>query len=1047
MTKHLLIVLLILLTTGKIAAQNITGSVVDAQKEPIPGVSVIEKGTSNGTATDAQGKFELNVTDASTKTLVFVFLGYKTQEHAIGRNTNFNIVLEEDTKQLEDVVVIGYGVQKKSLVTGSIAQVTSQSIANKQITRLDDALLGQAAGVRVTQSSGAPGSAPTIRIRGTTTLNDSDPIYVVDGVVMNGGIDYLNPNDIASIEVLKDAASAAIYGTRAANGVIIITTKQGNVNTPTRVSYDMQMGVEGPTTKLKLANATQYAYLRNMSLLNDGKMPLFDAPTIYGTGTNWQDEIFSNNAQYQNHHLSLTGGTDKSTYFISAGYMSEQGIVAPSSTYNNSFSLTSNTSYKIGKYVTIGENLSYTYRKNNTGVNTNSEFGGPLSSAINLDPITPVYVDYNTTQAESQYNSPYILQKNGQYFGISKYVGQEIFNPVADMYRDSLTGNYNWSHNIIANGYININPIQGLNLRSQINVKKAFWGQETFTPLFYLNANNSNTNQVSQYRTNEQNLSWNWDNTITYDKKISLHSFSIMAGMSALQQNGQHAGVTYLGESVTNYQDASFNFNLPQEQRLGWASDDQIYALVSYFGRLTYNYDERYLFSGIIRRDGSTKFGSNNRYATFPSAQFGWVVTRESFFPENTPLNNLKIRLSYGTVGNDMSLSNFQYESIVSSGGAKNYVFGNNGLAIGFSPSAPANPNLKWEQTTSFDAGFDATLLKSFTMTFDYFNKKTTGILQQVQIPGFAGYSAQPYDNIGDMSNKGVELELGYKKNVGKDFYFDVHGNISYVDNTVTYLGDGKEYLDGGQTWQTSQYPLTRTAVGRPIGSFFGFKDLGIFKSQDEINSYGYTDADGNFQLYQPNAKPGDIKWWKNPNNPDDGGKGAIGQGDRTWIGDPTPHWTYGLTINLQWKNLDFLAFGQGVWGNQIFQAYRRLDIATVNYPLAAVEAWTPTNPDSNYPRLSDNDANHNFSNPSDFYLQDGAYFRLKTLQLGYSLPKSWMNTIGFQRVRIYGSVSNLFTLTKYTGYDPEIGGSLTGIDKGVYPQARTFIIGLNVGF
>ena len=1059
MRKRLLVVLIILLVTGKIMAQNITGVVVDAQQEAMPGVSVMVKGTSIGTATDALGKFELNVPDASGKTLVFSYLGYRTQEQTIGQNTNFKIVLEEDAKQLEEVVVVGYGVQKKSLVTGSIAKVTSQAIENKQITRLDDALQGQAAGVRVTQSSGNPGSAPTVRIRGTTTLRNSDPVYVVDGVVMNGGIDYLNPNDIASIEVLKDAASAAIYGTRAANGVIIISTKQGKFSAPTRISYNMQMGVGGPTNKVKLTNATQYAMLRNEAYINDGNSPLdsknsiyfdpktpfpFPTPTIYGTGTNWQNEIFSNDAQYQNHHLSLTGGTDKSTYFLSLGYMGEQGIVAPSTVFNNSFSLTANSTYKVGNYVTVGENISYTYRENNTSINTNSEFGGPLNSALNLDPILSVYVDNDTGATYPKYA---LISPNGQYFGISKYVGQEITNPVADIYRHTLEGSLNWSHNIVANGFINVNPIKGLNIRSQINAKKAFWGHEGFGPLFYLNANNSNTNQVSHTRNMEQNLSWNWDNTIVYEKSINLHNFSIMAGMSALRQNGQHLFYTQNGEPVTNYKDASFNYTVPITQRVSSASDDQIYALVSYFGRVTYNYDERYLFSGIIRRDGSTKFGANNRYAIFPSAQFGWVVTREKFFPVDTFLDKLKIRFSYGTVGNDMSLDPFMYESVIAGGGNKNYVFGNNNIAIGSSPSSPANPNLKWEQTKSTDVGFDAILFKNFTLAFDYYNRKTTQMLQTVQIPGFTGYSAQPWANVGDMNNKGVELEAGFKKDFGRDFRFDMHGNIAYNQNEVTYLGDGKLYLDGGQSWQTSQYPLTRTAVGHPIGAFYGFKQLGTFKSQAEIDAYGYTDEKGAWHLYQPNAKPGDFKWWKNPDNPDDKGAGPIGQGDRTWTGDPTPHWTYGLTLNLVWKDWDFLAFGQGVWGNQVFQAYRRLDVATANYPIEALNAWTVLNPESNYPRLSDTDLNHNFSNPSDFYLQSGAYFRLKTLQLGYTLPKAWLNKIGFQRIRLYGSISNLFTMTKYTGYDPEIGGSLTGIDKGIYPQARVFIFGLNVGF
>ena len=1053
MRKHFLIVLLILLFTGRIAAQNISGTVVDAQNEPVPGVSVTVKGTTMGTVTDGQGQFEINVPDASTKTLAFSFLGYRTHEQAIGNNTILHIVLQEDVKALEEVVVVGYGVQKKSLVTGAISQVTSQSIENKQINRFDAALQGLTSGVSVSQESGAPNANATIRIRGITSINNSDPLYVIDGVVMNGGIEYLNPNDVASIEVLKDAASGAIYGTRAANGVILVTTKKGNLNSPMHVSYNMQIGMQGPAKKLQLANATQYAYLRNISLINDGKTPLFDAPSIFGTGTNWQDEIFSNNALYQNHSVSINGGNDRATYYASVGYIGQQGIVAPDVAFSNSLSLTVNTSFKVGKYVTVGENLSYTYRKNNTSINTNSEFGGPLSSAINLDPITPVFAD---DKVGATY-PPYAVQSaDGRYYAISQYVSQEMTNPVADITR--YKGNYWWSDNLVGNGYINVNPIKGLNLRSQINMKKGFWGQESFTPLFYLSSMVSNTNQSSQWREMHQNLTWNWDNTISYDFKAGLHSIGLLAGMSALNQPyGSYIGVNFIGEPATTSDKASFNYNLPQEQRLGSASDDQPYRLVSYFGRLNYNYDERYLFSGIIRRDGSTKFGSNNRYGTFPSAQLGWVVTREAFFPEDTPLNNLKLRLGYGTVGNDMSLDPFQYVSIVAGGGRLNAIYGNSAVAIGYGPSSPANPDLKWEQTNSFDAGFDAVLLKSVTLTFDYYNKITKGMLMQPQIPGFSGYTDQPWANVGDMRNRGVELEAGYKKNIGRDFRIDVRGNISYNENKITYLGDGKEYLDGGPTFQVATYSPMRMAVGHSVGAFYGFRELGTFKSQAEIDSYGYTDDSGAFQLYQPNAKPGDFKWWKNPDNPD-GGKGAIGPDDRTFIGDAVPHWLYGLNLNFAWREWDLMAFGQGVWGNQIFQGYRRLDIAAANYSIEAVNTWTPGNPDSNYPRLSDSDLNQNFGNPSNFYLQNGAYFRLKTLQLGYTLPRELLQKIGFQRIRIFGSVSNLFTLTKYTGYDPEVGGHLGsgasgqnngnyGIDYGVYPQARTYLMGLNIDF
>jgi len=1032
------------------------GVVKDADTgEPLAGVSVFQKGVStNGTMTDIDGNFSINVPKGAT--LTFSYIGYADIQLVAA--TNLVVSMKSTTNALNEVVAIGYGTQKKSLVTGAIAKVSGKALENKQFSRFDQALQGQAAGVIVMSSNGAPTSAPTVRIRGTSSINNSDPIYVVDGVILNGGIDYLNPNDVASIEVLKDAASAAIYGTRAANGVIIVTTKKGTFNSPIKVNYSGQTGFQNPIRKVRLANATQYAQLRNMSLLGDGNVPPFSDPAIFGTGTDWQDHMFSKNAPYNNQSVNLAGGTDNATYFLSMGYIGQKGIVSPEVAFNNSLSFTTNTSFKIGKYVSVGENLSYTYRKSNLGMNPNTEFGGPLTSALNLDPITPVYVDEQTAASGSQYQNPYILKAaNGMYYGISSYVQNECTNPVA--WAETQKGNYDYSHNIVGNAYIDIHPITGLNYRSQINVKKAFWGHEGFTPLYYLNANNNNTNQVSQGRNMETNLTWNWDNYISYDKTISLHTLGVMIGMSALRQDGQHMYMTYVGEPITNREDASFNFNLPQAQRLGRASDDQIYSLVSYFGRIAYNYNEKYLFMGIIRRDGSSKFGANNRWGIFPSAQAGWVVTRENFFPQNTFVDNLKIRVSYGVNGNDMSLGNFQFQSMVLGGGDKNYVFGSDGILIGYSPSAPANPDLKWEQSASFNAGFDAMLFKNFTATFDYYNRKTIDMLMQPQIPAFAGFSASPWANVGNLTNWGVELELGYNKNFGKDFRLNLNGNISYNRNEVTFLGGGKKYIDGGVIWQNSTYPLTRIAVGHPVGAFYGYKNLGTFKTQEEINSYGYTDEKGVFQLYQPNAKPGDLKWWKNPDNKDVNDKGVkvISQGDRTFIGDPTPHWTYGLTVNLGWKNLDLMVFGQGVWGNQIFQAYRRLDLAKANYPIEALNAWTVLNPQSNYPRLSETDNNKNFSNPSDFYLQNGAYFRLKTLQLGYTIPKILTNSLGIERIRIFGSITNLLTLTKYTGFDPEVGGNTGvnangqnngnyGVDYAVYPQVRTFIFGLNIG-
>jgi TonB-linked SusC/RagA family outer membrane protein len=1031
MKKLLIFIFLFGLSLQMMAQITVQGTVKsETDGSTLPGVSILIKGANTGTVTDLNGHYSITV--PGNATLIFSFVGFQSKEIKVNNKKVINVTLTPKVVGLEQVVVVGYGTQKKSLVTGSIATVTAKNIENKPITRIDNALQGTTAGVTLAQSSGAPGSSPTIRIRGITSINNSDPLFVVDGVVMNGGINYLDPNNIASIEVLKDAASCAIYGARAANGVILVTTKKGRMNTPLQVNYNMQMGYQNVIKKVQLTNAKQYMQLRNESVMNDGRLPVFSLSQINsaGAGTNWQDEIFST-APYQSHNVSVSGGSDKATYYASLGYIDQKGIVQPSIAYDKKLSLTVNTSYKIGKYVTVGEYLAYTYEKNNTGLNTNSEFGGPLSSALNLDPLTPVYVDASVGATYPQYA---LQAGNGMYYGISKYVGQEMTNPLA--YLQTQLGNYGYSDNLVGNAYIDVHPIKGLSLRSQINVKKAYWGFKSFTPLYYLNANNNNTNMVVEYRYVNQNLTWNWDNTATYTKQIGRHNFLVMLGASAQKQTGSGINATYQGEPVTDYHDASFNYPLPTNQRIAGGYDNQVYTLSSMFARVTYNFAQKYLFSGVIRRDGSSKFGTNNHYGYFPSAQVGWVVNREKFFHKNKTLNNLKIRLSYGVVGNDMSLGYFQYQSLITGGGGISYVFGNDNYTIGYSTSSPANPDLKWEQTSSFDAGFDAILFNSLSFTFDYYSKKTTGMLEQVQIPGFAGYFAEPWANVGDMTNKGFEVNINYNKTFNKDLVLNVQGNFAYNKNRVTYLGNGKEYLEGGATFQNSAYPITRTAVGQPFNSFFGFKELGVFHSQEEIDNY--KDKNGN--LIQPDAKPGDFKW------ADLNGDGIIDQADRTFLGNPLPPYTYGITVNIKYKNWDFMVFGQGVWGNKIFQAYRRLDIVTANYPIQAVDAWTVANPNSNYPRLSDSDPNHNFSYPSNFYLQNGAYFRLKTFQVGYSLPKKWMNAIGFKKVRIFGSVSNLFTITQYTGYDPEVGGGSYGIDRGIYPQSRMYLFGVNVG-
>ncbi|MDB5000370.1 MAG: SusC/RagA family TonB-linked outer membrane protein [Mucilaginibacter sp.] len=1015
-------------------AMPITGKIVDQNGQTVIGASVLEKGTTNGTTTDINGNFKLNVASPNS-VLVIAYIGFNSQEITVGSQTNIAITLVENVKYLNEVVVVGYGTQKRGSVTGAISSVKASDMQDQQLTRIDDALRGRTSGVNVVQSSGAPGSAPTIRVRGVTSINNSDPLYVIDGVVVdNGGLDNINPNDVESIDVLKDAA-ASIYGSRGSNGVIFITTKKGKQGPP-KVSYNGYVGWQAPVSKPALTNAEQYATLRNEAVTNDFDpskgLPLvlpFSNPAQYGTGTNWQDQIFSNSAMIQNHNLSINGANDKANYYTSFGYLDQQGIVMPSISDYKKFNFTVNTSYKAKKWLTIGENFTYTYTRNKNSMNTNSVFGGPLSSALNLDPITPVVVtDVNSQPNAAIYSNPNIVRNaQGLPYGISPYVSQEITNPLA--YTQIQNGNYGYATNLLGSAFVEIEPIAGLKIRSQISAKQAYYGNESFTPIYYLNSSTSNVSNTSFYRENDNNLSWNLDNTATYSRVFGKHTFTALIGTSAQQESASGLNGAFTGLPVNTFNEASPNFSLAPANRIAGGFDNQPYTLASTFARLTYDYDGKWLFTGIIRRDGSSKFGSNNVYGVFPSGQVGYVMSKENWFPKNTFIDYLKLRGSYGVVGNEMSLKPFQYTSLIL--GGRNYIFGdvNN---VGYSPDAPQNPDLRWEQTQTANIGLDATFFQNLTVTFDIYKKLTKGMLQQVQLPGYAGFAAQPWANIGDMENKGVELNLGYNNKIG-DLSYNIGGNISYNHNQVTSLGSQINFLTVG-TVQSSAYEIGRTAVGQPVGAFYGFTELGTFKSQAEIDAY--KSASG--ALIQPNAKPGDFKWQ------DVNGDGKIDASDRQFLGNPLPTFTYGVNLSANYKNFDIKVFGQGVWGNKIYQAYRRLDIAAANYPIEALNAWTPQNPTSNYPRLTDlnSNQNNNFTNPSNFYLQNGAYFRIKTLQLGYTLPNSFLKSADIQRARVFLSSNNLATITGYKGYDPEISG---GIDMGIYPQARTFMVGLDI--
>lgn len=1032
MKNYGFLILLIMLPFNILLSQAIIkGTVKDKQtNESLPGANIIIEGSTTGTVSDFDGNYEFTVAPG-TYTLAARFVGYETARRSISVTANQTLVinwtLAADAMLLEELVVVGYGVQQKSVVTGAISGVRGKDLQNMPVTRLEQALQGRTSGLTIAANSGMPGAGATVRVRGTTTINNSDPLYIVDGVPVDvGGIDYLNASDIESIEVLKDAASAAIYGARAANGVIIVTTKKGSVGAM-RVNYHAYIGTQAPAKKLELLDASQYATLRNESLRNAGLPLIFSDPASLGKGTDWQSTIFNNNAAIQNHELSVSGGNEKSTYYFSFGYLDHEGIVATDISHYKRLNLRINATNQVNTWLKFGNNFGYSHVKNKGSLNSNSEFGGPLGSAINLDPITPIVItDPAIAGAPPYSNQPVVRDAAGNPYGISQFVGQELTNPLA--YIATRLGNYGWSDNMVGNVYAEVEPIKGLRIKSDLGAKLSFWGDESFTPIYYLNAASSVTNN-SYFRSKNQGLSWNFENTASYSRKFGLHDFTGMIGTSAYVSNASGVNASYKNLPVNNFFDASMNFGVADADKIGggWESPD--HRLASIFTRVNYNYDEKYMFTGIIRRDGSSRFGSNNKFGYFPSASIGWNVTKEEFWPTNDYLNYLKIRGSYGVTGNDQ-IGDFQYLSTVGSG--RNYTFSYDNLIIGYSPNAPSNPDLKWEETSQANIGFEATLFTDFRMVFDLYDKRTTGMLQPIILPAYVGAAGSPTGNVASMTNKGFELELGYRKQIN-DLVFDIKANTSYLSNEITDLG-AVEFRTGAN-FHNSTYEISRLAIGQSVGSFYGFEVLGIFQSLGEVQKYSNPDG----TLIQPNAKPGDFKY------ADLNGDGKIDASDRTFIGDPTPTWSFGFTLSANYKNFDAVIFGQGVYGNMIFNGLRRLDIAGANWTIDAMDRWQGVGTTQEFPRLVQGDPNKNFSNPSTFHLSDGSYLRIKTIQLGYTLPKSMTKNIGLQQLRVYVGANNLITFTKYKGFDPEIGGASFGIDRGYYPQARTFMAGINV--
>ena len=1059
MKKLLSVLFLLSFTLASVYAQDIQvkGTVVSGSDDfPLPGVNVVVKGTTQGVITDLDGNFMISV--PSDAVLTFTYIGFKTQEVAVNGKTTLNVVLDEDTETLEEVVVVGYGVQKKSVVTASIAKVSADDLENKAPVRMDNALKGLAAGVDVTSSSGQPGASPRVRIRGIGTINNSDPLYIVDGMPISGGLDFVNPNDIESIEVLKDAASGAIYGARAANGVILVTTKKGKLG-KTSINYNFSYGWQSAWKRREVTSATDYAILQNEKYMNGGQAPLYADPynltdingnPVTGFGTDWQDAVFNDGAPVVNHDVTISGATEKVNYYLSLGYYSQDGIVGGNYVQSNYDRLTlrSNTSYNLIdaskersflNKLDLSVNVAY-MRTHSTGVSENSEFGSILGSALYLSPILPITVSGATADEMVNYyeSQGFDLPRdpNGNAYTVPSYFGSynEMNNPLAMM---TLNPQKNFSHKFVPKFSIDLQLWDNLKYHFSYSADMSFWGYDAATVSKHYLSGNNNATHTSASANRQQNVTWQIENTLTYDKTFGKHTVGVVLGQSALKYKGDQVG------------GSRWNLVNPNKPSIDYATGSVIdgvaqfsvygapfveHTMASMFGRLSYNYDERYMVQATVRRDGSSRFGPNNKYGIFPSFSAGWNVMNESFMEDTRDwLSNLKIRFSWGKNGND-NIDDFGYTSLTAMG--NNVLFGKDAIKWnGSKASRLSNPDLRWEESEQTDIGIDLGFFNgALTASIDYYIKKTNGMIIEMPIPSYVG-ETKPLGNVGDMENKGVEFELGYKWNIG-DAHFSVKGNATYLKNTLKNLGNDTGYidLDGIQGLSGGG---TRGSNGQPFPYFFGYKTDGVFQNVAEVQAY--VNKDGN--LIMPDAVPGDVRFV------DVNGDGQITADDRTNIGNGTPDWTYGLNLNADWKGFDFNIFFQGVAGNEVFDGTFRSDVSSGNYPSWMLGRWTGEGTSNKYPRLAlGDDTNWQVS---DLYVCDGSYFRLKNITLGYTLPQNLTRKVCIERLRVYVQAENLATWTKYWGFDPEISSGATslGVDRGIYPQARTFTIGANISF
>ncbi len=981
---------------------------VSGDGDALIGATVMEEDTSNGTTTDFDGNFELTVKEDAT--IVVSYIGMESQKIEVAGRTSIDIVLAEASEFLDEVVVVGYGNQKRSTISGAVSTVSAKEITETPVLRVEQALQGRTAGVQITQVSGSPGSALTVRIRGAGTVTNSDPLYVVDGIIVEG-LDFLNPNDIENISVLKDAASAAVYGARAANGVVLITTKSGSKSSGAKISIDSYYGVQSVTKTLDLLNAKEYATILNESYINAGRAPFVNTRDValFNEGTDWQNAIFKQ-APISSHQININGGGEGFHVGFSGGYFLQEGIIGENRSRFDRITLRTVLGYDVKPWLKVGTNIGFT-NLNRDALPENSEFTSPVIQALNMDPLTPVY------------------KPDGTY-AYSDFVDTDIRNPV-----NAIENTYDeWTTNrVVGAVYGEIKLTENLRFKSTYSIDATFANQDIFSPLFNLSVDSTDaptaerniTNSVSMNNNTWKN--WQWENIAMYDKDFGNHNLGVVGGISANLNRHDYNGGSNTNLPSNDPEDAFINNTIDPIASQSSYSGAEEYSFFSYISKVNYDYKDKYLATVSFRADGSSKFGADKRFGYFPAVSLGWVASREDFWNIDA-ISFFKLRASWGQNGNDR-IGNYGYTSVVSTG--QNYAFGPDEIITnGSLPLTVSNPELQWETVTQTDFGIDIELWDGkVNIASDYYIKNTTDMLYSAPILGVVGALA-PDRNIGEVQNKGWEFALQYRNKI-KTFTYELGGNMALQSNEVLFLGGGDPTFSG-ETFVSGA--VSKTDIGHPIASFFGYETDGVFQNQEEVLAHA-TQNEG--------TSPGDIRFV------DQNQDGVINDDDKVYIGNPTPDLVYGFTGNFQFKNFDLNAFFQGVHGNEVFNASVRYDKIGGNRPASILNRWTGEGTSNFEPRVSLTDPNQN-TRVSDRFIEDGSYLRLKNIQLGYTLPASLLDKINFEKFRIYISGQNLLTFTNYSGFDPEVGatGPLdVGIDRGFYPQAKTILGGLQIVF